>query len=38
MLLDIHEAIDGKYEYALEYGKNDKGFNTFKISDIFEAQ
>lgn len=38
MLLDIHEAIDGKLEYALEYGQNNKGFNTFKIVDIFEAE
>ena len=38
MLLDIHEAIDGNIEYAIEYGKNDKGFNTFKIIDVFEVQ
>lgn len=35
LLLDIFEAVDGKYEYALVYGEN-KGFNTFKITDIFE--
>lgn len=37
MLLDVHEAIDKKLEYALEYGEN-KGFNTFKITEIFEVE
>ena len=37
MILDIHEAIDGKLEYALEYGENNKGFKTFKIVDVFEV-
>ena len=36
MLLDIVEAIDGNLEYALEYGKNNKGYNTYKIVDVFE--
>jgi len=37
MVLDIHEAIDGKTEYAVEYGE-EKGYNTFKIVDVFDAQ
>ena len=37
MLLDIHEAIDGKLEYLLDYNKNNKGFNTYKIKDIYEV-
>lgn len=36
LLLDITEYVDGKFEYGLEYGKNDKGFDTFQITDIFE--
>lgn len=34
----IQEVFEGitKLEYALEYGKNDKGFNTYKITDVFE--
>lgn len=36
LLLDITEYIDHKFEYGLEYGENDKGFDTFKITDIFE--
>lgn len=36
LLLDIAEFVDGKFEYGLEYGENNKGFDTFKITDIFE--
>lgn len=35
MLMDIFEAVNGNYEYALKYGEN-KGFNTFEITDVFE--
>lgn len=34
--MDIHEEIDGKFEYLLEYGQN-KGYNTYKITEVFEA-
>lgn len=37
LILDIHEAIDGNYEYAVEYGETNKGFKTFKIAEVFEA-
>ena len=37
MLLDIHEAIDNNFEYAVEYGEN-KGFNTFEIVDVYELE
>lgn len=37
LLMDIHEAIDDSLEYALEYGEN-KGFNTFKITEVFEVE
>lgn len=36
LLLDIAEYVDGKFEYGLEYGENNKGFDTFQITDIFE--
>lgn len=38
MLLDIHEAIDGVNEYAIEYGENSKGYKTYKIVEVFDAQ
>lgn len=38
MIMDVAEAIDSDgLEYAVEYGEN-KGFNTFKITDVFEAE
>ena len=37
LLLDIHQAIDGKLEYALDYQENDKGFNVFKIKEVYEV-
>ena len=36
LIMDIHEAIDGTLEYGLKYGKNNKGYNTYEITDIFE--
>lgn len=38
LIMDIHEAIDGKLEYGLEYGVTKKGFNTFEITDVYEAE
>jgi hypothetical protein len=38
MLLNIHEAIDKTYEYAVEYGETKKGFKTFKIVEVFEVE
>lgn len=37
LLADIKEEIDGKYEYQLNYGQNDKGFNTYKIEQVFDV-
>lgn len=38
LIMDIHEAIDGKLEYGLKYGVTKKGFNTFEITDVYEAE
>ena len=38
LLMDIHEAIDGKFEYALKYDQNNKGFDTFEIVEIYELE
>ena len=37
LILDIHECIDGKLEYLLEYGENKKGFKTYTIKEVFEV-
>lgn len=34
--LDVHESIDGKFEYLLDYGEK-KGYNTYKIAEVFEV-
>lgn len=36
VILDVMEVIgEDKLEYALEFGENEKGYNTFKITDVF---
>lgn len=37
LILDVMESVekDG-LEFALEFGENDKGFNTYEITDVFE--
>lgn len=36
IVLDVQEAVEAqKLEYALEYGKNEKGFSTYEITDVF---
>lgn len=38
LLLDIAEEIETEgLEYALAYGQNSKGFNTYEIEEIFES-
>lgn len=34
LINDVFEATS-KYEYALDYGKNNKGFNTYKITQVY---
>ena len=38
LLMDIHEAIDETFEYALDYQPRKKGFSTYEITDVFEAE
>ncbi|TFE02872.1 DUF669 domain-containing protein [Jeotgalibacillus salarius] len=38
LVLDIHEDIDGKFEYLLEKGTNKDGFDTFEIVEVFEVE
>lgn len=37
MLLDVFEAVDGNLEFVLKYSEK-KGFNIFKITDVFEVE
>jgi len=38
LLMDVHEAIDGKLEFGLEYGVDKKGYPTYEITDVFEVE
>ena len=38
LLMDIHELIADSFEYALDYGSTKKGFDTFKITEIFPLE
>lgn len=38
LIMDVAEYIDGKFEYAMHYGKTTKGYNTFEIEEIFELE
>lgn len=35
-LFDVHEEIDGKFEYLLKYGER-KGYGTYEIEEVYEA-
>ena len=38
LILDVAEEIAGEHlEFELEYGQTDRGYKTFKITNIFEA-
>lgn len=36
-VMDIHEEIDGKFEYLLNYGEK-KGFNTYDIEEVYDVK
>lgn len=39
MIMDIAEAIDtAKLEYALVFGQDEKGYDTFTIGEVFESE
>ena len=36
-VMDIHEQVDGTFEYLLDYGLK-KGFNTYTIEEVFDVK
>lgn len=38
MVLDIHEKIDGKSEYLVEYDQNKKGYSFIKVIEIYDVE
>lgn len=37
LLMDIHESIDKKVEFALDYSENNKGYKIFEIEEVFDV-
>jgi len=35
LLMDVFEAINDNFEFALKYGKGKKDFNTYEITDVY---
>ena len=35
LIMDVQELVSDNFEYALKYGQNKKGFNTFEITEVF---
>ncbi|MEY2353295.1 DUF669 domain-containing protein [Lysinibacillus capsici] len=38
LVLDIHEDIEGKFEYLLKKETDDKGYDQFVIEEVFEVE
>lgn len=38
LMMDVHEAVDGKLEFGLKYGKGKKDFSTYEITDVYDAE
>lgn len=35
-VMDIHEEVDGKFEYLLKLGEK-KGYSTYEIEEVYEV-
>ncbi len=38
LIMDIHEAISDKLEFALKYSAGKKGFSKYEIAEVFEVE
>lgn len=38
LVLDIHEDIEGRFEYLLDKSTNKSGYDTFEIAEVFEVE
>ena len=38
LIMDVFEAIDDNFEFALKYGKGKKDFSTYEITDVFPLE
>jgi hypothetical protein len=35
LLMDVREAIDGKFEFKLDFAEGKKGFSTYSVDEIY---
>jgi len=35
LLMDIREAVDGKFEFKLDFAEGKKGFSTYSVDEIY---
>ena len=38
LLMDVFEAIDNNFEFALKYGKGKKDFSTYEITEVYALE
>ena len=38
LIMDIHEMIADSFEYAVDYGVTNKGFDTFEILEVYTLE
>lgn len=38
LLMDVFEAIDNNFEFALKYGKGKKDFSTYEITEVYSLE
>ena len=38
LLMDIHELVADSFEYGIDYGKTKKGFDTFKVLEVYALE
>lgn len=36
-VMDVHESVDGTFEYLLDYGMS-KGYNTYTIKEVYDVE
>jgi len=38
LIMDVFEAVDGNYEFALAYEERKNGFSTYEITEVYELE
>jgi hypothetical protein len=38
LIMDIHEAVDGNFEFALDYSEGKKGFSKYEITEVYTLE